>query len=84
MRFWGALLRILKKVLNADPRLGPVYLSKVDLEDSYMRLWVRMEDILSVALLIPKKTPRDTKLMVFHLSLTMGYINSAPYFCMSR
>ena len=60
MRFGGALLRILKQALTAHPRLGPVYLSKVNLEDTYMRLWVRMEDFPSVAFLVPKKTPRDT------------------------
>ena len=42
MRFGGALLCILKQLLTADLRLGPVYLSKVDLEDTYIRLWVRM------------------------------------------
>ena len=42
-----------------------------------------MEDVPSVALLIPKKTPNNTQLLVFHLSLPMGYIESAPYFCMA-
>ena len=84
MRFGGALLRILKQILTADPCLGPVYLSKVDLEDAYMRLWVRMEYVPSVTFLIPKNTPRDTQMVGFHLSLTMGYINSSPYFCMAR
>ena len=41
-------------------RLGPVYLSKLDLADSYVRLWVRMEDVLSVAFLITKKDTSDT------------------------
>ena len=44
MRFWGATQGILKQVLTANPRLGPVYLSKVELADAYMRLWLRMED----------------------------------------
>ena len=42
MRFGGALQHIFKQVLTEDPRLGPVYLSKVDLADAYMKLWVRM------------------------------------------
>ena len=57
MRFRFALLRILKQVITADPRLGPVYLSEVDLEDTYMKLWVSMDDVPSVNFLIPKKTP---------------------------
>ena len=77
-------MRILKNVLTADPRLGPVYLSKVDLEDAYMRLWVSMEDFPSVAFLIPKKTPNNTQLVGFHIFLPIGYIDSAPYFCMAK
>ena len=34
MHFGGALQRILKQVLTANPRLGPVYLGKVDLVDA--------------------------------------------------
>ena len=48
-----------------------------------MRLWVRMEDVLSTALLIHKKTPSDTQLMGFHVSLHMGYVDSVPYFFMA-
>ena len=83
MRFGGALLRILKQVLAADPRLGPVYLSKLDLADAYMRLWVRMEDVPSTAFFIPNKTPSNTQLVGFHISVPMGYIDSAPYFFMA-
>ena len=53
MRFGGTLQCILKQVLTADLHLGPVYLSRVDLADAYMRLWVRMEDVPYVAFLIP-------------------------------
>ena len=83
IRFRGALLRIIKKVLSADPRLGPFYLRNIDLADSYMRLWVRMEDVPPVAFLIPKKTPSNTQLVGFHLFHPMGYIGSAPYFFMA-
>ena len=42
MHFGGAILRILKQVLSADLCLGPFYLSKLDLADAYMRLWMSM------------------------------------------
>ena len=84
MRFGGALLRILKQVLTANPCLGPVYLSKVDLSDAYTIFWMSMEDVPSVAFLIPKKNPSDTRLVVLHFSLPMGYIDSATDFFMSR
>ena len=51
----GALQSILKQVLTADPRLGTVDLRNVYLVDAYMRLWVRIEDVLTVDFLIPKK-----------------------------
>ena len=38
MRFGGALQSILKQVLAANPCLGLVYFSKVDLVDTYLRL----------------------------------------------
>ena len=82
MHFGGALLCILKQVLTTDPRLGPVYLSKVHLSYAYMRMWARIQDVPSFAFLIPKKTPRDTQLVGFHLSFTIGYIDSVLYFCM--
>ena len=44
---------------------------------------MRMKDVPSVAFLIPKKSTSDTQLARFHISLPMGYIDSAPYFCMA-
>ena len=60
MRFGGAFQRILKQVLTADLHIGPVYLSKIDLTDAYMRLCLRMEDVSSVTFLIPKKKTSKT------------------------
>ena len=82
MYFGGVLLHILNQVLTDYSRLGTVYLSKVDLADAYMRLWVRMEDVPSTAFLIPKKTPSNTQLVGFHISVPMRYIGSAPCYCM--
>ena len=76
------LQRILKQVLTVDPHLGPIYLRNLYFADAYMGLWVRMEDVPFVAFLIPKKNPSDTQLVQFQLSLPMGYIDIAPYFCM--
>ena len=44
MSFCGTLRRIIRRALLADPRLGLVYLGKVHLADTYMRLWFRLED----------------------------------------
>ena len=83
MRFGGALQRILEHELTANLSLSPVYLNKVDSADAYMRMWVRMEDFLSVAFLISKKTLRNMQLVGLHLYLPMGYVDRAPYFCLT-
>ena len=84
MRFGGALQSIPKQFLTVDLCLGPVYLRKVDLVNAYMRLWLIMEDVPSIDLLVHKKNTRDTKLVGSHLLIPMGYIDSAPYFCMAK
>ena len=68
-------------ILTAPPKLGPAFLNKVDLADAYMRIWVLLEDIPSVAFLVPKATPDEEHLVGFHLSITMGYVESAAFFC---
>ena len=83
IRFGGYLQRILNQVLSADLRLGTVLIIKVDLANVYMQLRGRLEEIPSVAFLIPKKHPCDDQLVSFHLSLPMDYVDSTPYFCMS-
>ena len=83
MHFGGTLCRIIRRVLLANPRLGPVYLGKVDLANAYMKIWVRLEDTPSMGLLIPRKIPTDEQLVGFHLSLPMGYADSAPFLCLA-
>ena len=34
-----------------------------------MRIWVRLEDVLSVAFLVPKETQEENPLVIFHLSI---------------
>ena len=63
----------------AEPRIRPIYLTKVDLEDAYMRLWVRVKDTPATAFITPNKNRGDEKFVGFHLSLQMGFRNSAPF-----
>ena len=42
MRFRCTLHHIIRRVLTADPRLGPIYLEKVYLADAYMHIWFRI------------------------------------------
>ena len=80
MLFGGTMKRVIKHILAADPRLGPVYLRKVDPEDTYMRLWVRVEDTPITTFIIPKKNRGDEQFVGFHLSPPMGFHDSASFF----
>ena len=81
MRFGKLLYRIIDCILAAPPKLGPTFLDKVDIEDAYMRIWVHLEDIPSIAFLVPKATPNGDQQVGFHLSIPMGYVESPAFFC---
>ena len=53
MRFGKPLYRVLDCILAGPPELGPAFINKVDLANSYMHIWVRLEDTPSVAFLVP-------------------------------
>ena len=74
MRFGRALHRLLDIIMEADPQLGPYFLSKVDLADQYIQILVRINDIPSVYLLTPKDRKEEEQLVGFHLSTPIGYV----------
>jgi hypothetical protein len=43
MQFGRALLRILQQIARSDPRLGRVYLSKIDIVDGFYCIAIRVE-----------------------------------------
>ena len=81
MRFGKALYKVIYCILKSPQELGPTFLNKVHLADDYMRIWVRLEDIPSVAFLVPKATLEEDQLVGLHLSILMGYVESAAFFC---
>ena len=46
-----------------------------------MRIWVHHENIPSVKCLVPKSKPEEDQLVGFHLSIPIGYVESATLFC---
>ena len=62
-------------------RLGSTFTSKFDLADAYMCIWFQLNDIPSVAYLVPKDTDSETQLVGFHLSIPMGCVESTSFFC---
>lgn len=80
MQFGRALHRILSSILHADPRFGHIYLSKVDISDGFYRIWLLPQDIPRLGVVFPT-LPGEPKLVAFPLTLPMGWVASAPYFC---
>ena len=56
-------------------------MSKTDLADAYMRVWIKIDDVPKLSVAIPPAMGDDEQLIGFHLSLPMGYIESTPFFC---
>ena len=80
MQFGKALQRILHHIHHANPHLGPVYLSKIDISDGFYRIWLRAEDIPKMAVLFPSRRGEEA-LVGLPLTLPMGWAESPPYFC---
>lgn len=79
MQFGRALQRLLQKLVNSDPRHGPVYLIKVDISDGFYRIHVTPGDVPSLAVSFPP-APDGRKLVAFPMALPMGWVLSPPYF----
>ena len=80
MQFGRALQRLLQKIHDANPRYGPVYLSKVDIADGFYRIGVRAQDALKLAVLFPAREAGE-RLIGVPLTLPMGWKESPPAFC---
>ena len=57
------------------------YLSKMYLAYLYMCTWVRSENVNPDAFMITQDSKEVENLMGFHTSITMGYVESALFFC---
>ena len=55
MQFGHALDRILREILLADPKLGPIYLSKLDISDGFYRINLAINDIPKLGVVFPVK-----------------------------
>jgi hypothetical protein len=45
MQFGKALHWLIAMIVAADPRFGPVFLSKIDIADGFYRIWLLPRDI---------------------------------------
>jgi hypothetical protein len=79
MQFGHALHRVLERIVHADPRYGPVALSKIDIADGFYRVWLQLADIPKLGVILPT-SPCQPYLIAFPLALPMGWVESPPYF----
>jgi hypothetical protein len=79
MQFGRALQRVLAKIVHADPRYGPVHLSKIDIADGFYRVGLKWADIPKLGVALPT-SPGRPPLVAFPLALPMGWVESPPYF----
>jgi hypothetical protein len=79
MEFSKALWRILQQVSTADPRLGPVHLSKIDIADGFYIIWINPNDVPKLGVMFPG-APCDEPLIGLPLVLPMGWMKSPPLF----
>jgi hypothetical protein len=80
MQFGRALERVLHKIQRADPRHGPVYLSKIDVADGFYRVDLETATAPTLAVILPHQAG-EPPLVAIPLSLPMGWVESPPYFC---
>ena len=79
------LPHLLRTILHAKLRRGTVFMSKIDLLDAYLRVWIHLDGLLGLAFFILLYPLDQDTLIGFHLSFPMGYVDSAPYFlCASK
>ena len=55
MQFGRALPQLLRKIHEANPWFGPVYLSTVDIADGFFRIGLRPDDALRLGVLFPSR-----------------------------
>jgi hypothetical protein len=79
MQLGRAQWRILKHVKHANPHMGPVYMSKIDIADGFCRIWVRAANVPKLGVLSPSR-PGDEPLVGFPLALPMGWKEAPKIF----
>ena len=79
MHFGHALDRILRKILLADPKLGPIHMLELDISDGFYCIDIALDDIPRLGVVFPVK-PGAEPLVAFPLVLPMGWKHSPPIF----
>ncbi len=78
MQFGNCFERVLREVLSADPKFGPVFLNKADLSDGFYRECLNPDDIPKLGVIYPSRPGQSEPLIAFPLVLPMGWAESPP------
>jgi hypothetical protein len=80
IQFGAALIRFLQHLERADTRRGPIYLSKTDISDAFMRVWIALDTIPVLGAILPS-LPGEEPIIAFPMILPMGWVDSPNYLC---
>ena len=80
LQFGHALTRYLEQLHRSDTRHGPVYMSKTDIADAFMQIWLDLHSIPTLAALLPLHDD-ETPLVALPLVLPMGWVHSPNHLC---
>ena len=81
MQFWSCLPQFLKKIWNADPSDGLVWLSKWEISDDFHQCLLRPEDIGAFTYVVPPLPTNTSTVLRIDLILPMGCVNSPDMLC---
>lgn len=80
MQFGKANERLWSKILQANPKFGPLYMYKLDISDGFYRVHLSTSGVPKLGVCLPP-FPGLPPLVAFPLVLPMGWTESPPYFC---
>jgi hypothetical protein len=66
-------------VRHADPKYGPVYLSKHDIKDGFYWMFLKADDCIRLAIILPKYEG-EPQLIAVPMAATMGWTELPPVF----
>mmetsp|Transcript_6727 Transcript_6727/g.10939 ORF Transcript_6727/g.10939 Transcript_6727/m.10939 type:complete len:171 (+) Transcript_6727:1933-2445(+) len=76
IQFGNCLDRVLREILLADPKYGPVLLNKTDLSDGFYRMCLNPDDIPKLGVIYPSRPGQKEAYVALPLVLPMGWAES--------
>jgi hypothetical protein len=77
-RFYAVWPRIAMYLAKKCPRLGPIFLSKIDISDGFSRISIRSDDVPKLAIMFPTEAGEE-QLIGLPLALPIGWKQPHPF-----